>query len=277
MEPIRTVLVDDEPDAREGVRHLLEPDADIALVGEGRDGREAVELVERLEPELLFLDVQMPELDGFSALASIAESARPVVVFITAYDEYAVRAFEVHALDYLLKPFSDERFANTLQRAKDHVRQRRAGALGQRFAALFGDVAIQASSREGPGSDQPNASEPGQGEGRYYDRILVKTAKGSVFIRAEEIDWIQADDYYARLHVGDRGYLIRETMQSLEERLDPRQFVRVHRSAIVNVDRVQSLQPYFRGKHILTLKDGTRVTMSRSRRANFERAVGWRL
>jgi two-component system LytT family response regulator len=274
MEPIRTAIVDDEPDARDGIRDLLLRDADILVVGEGRTGREAAELIREARPELMFLDVHMPELDGFGALAAADDNPMPVVVFVTAHDEYALRAFEVQALDYLLKPFSDERFAEALHRAKEQVRQRRIGEVGHQLAELLSaDAAV-------PSPEAPYAGDRGaesSADQRYVDRMIVRTARGSIVVRTDDIDWIQADDYYAKLHVNGRNYLIRETMRHLEDRLDPRRFVRVHRSAIVNIDQVQTLEPYFRGAHVLTLKDGTQVTMSRSRRANFEKVVGWRV
>jgi two-component system LytT family response regulator len=265
MEPIHTAIADDEPDAREGIRELLGKDSDIIVVGEARTGPEAVALIRDLRPELVFLDVQMPELDGFAALAAAQTGPLPVVIFVTAYDDYALRAFEVHAADYLLKPFSDERFAEALRGGKEQVRQRRIGEVGHHLAELLSTETA------------PTSPEARHADERHLDRMMVRTAKGSIFLRTDDIDWIQADDYYARLHVGGRSYLIRETMRHLEKCLDPHRFVRVHRSAIVNIDRVQSLQPYFRGGHVLTLSDGTRVAMSRSRRANLEQAVGWRI
>jgi two-component system LytT family response regulator len=283
-EPIRTLVCDDEPDAREGLLALLSADLQITVVGQARTGREAATLIEETRPELVFLDIQMPELDGFGALAHVERRARavdtPVVVFVTAYDEYALRAFEVHALDYLLKPFSDERFTEALNIAKVRVRQRRAGELGQQLAALLDDAVPAA--HQPPDPELPALPISGLEHGtraatRYVDRLAVRTAKQVVFVRVDDIDWIEADDYYSKLHIGGRTYLIRETMGSLETRLDPARFARVHRSAIVNLDRVQTLQPYFRGAHVLTLRDGTRLTLSRSRRASFERALGCRL
>ena len=278
MDPIRTIVVDDEPNAREGVLGLLAGHDGVVVVGEARNGREAVSVIRHERPELLFLDIQMPELDGFGVLAELSPAEVPVVVFVTAYDAHALRAFEVHALDYLLKPFSDERFAQSLDVATHQVRQRRAGALGQQLANLLqegtGPTADSPAPPAASSRDADNA--PAEGE-PYLDRLMVPTPRGRVFIRADQIDWIEADDYYAKLHVGGRSYLVRETMQSLASRLDPRRFVRTHRSAIVNIDRIATLQPYFRGAHVLTLKDGTRVTLSRSRRPSFERAIGGRL
>ena len=278
MEPIRTVVVDDEPHARTGIIGLLAGQEGIVVAGEARNGREAVAVIRRERAELLYLDIQMPELDGFGVLRELSAVEMPVVVFVTAYDAHALHAFEVHALDYLLKPFSDERFAESLEVATRQVRQRRAGALGHQLAELLrGSAAdtVPASPATVATSDgereQPATAEP------WLDRLMVRTNKGTIFIRAEEIDWVQADDYYAKLHVGGRSYLVRETLQSLAARLDPKRFVRTHRSSIVNIDRVKTLQPYFRGAHILTLTDGTQVTLSRSRRAAFESAVGWKL
>jgi two-component system LytT family response regulator len=282
-DPIRTLVCDDEADAREGLLALLSGDPQIAVVGQARNGRETVALIEEANPELVFLDIHMPELDGFGALAHVRRAGvmdTPVVVFVTAYDEYALRAFEVHALDYLLKPFSDERFAEALQLAKARVRQRRAGELGQQLAALLEDAVPTAPQLHD--TDRADVSIPGNPDHEpsvgtpYTGRIAVRTARHVVFVRVNDIDWIEADDYYSKLHIGARAYLIRETMGSLEARLDPSRFARVHRSAIVNLDRVQTLQPYFHGAHVLTLRDGTRLTLSRSRRASFERALGCR-
>jgi two-component system, LytTR family, response regulator len=266
MQPIRTIVCDDEPDAREGILALLERDPQIAVVGQAGTGRETAALLDQVRPELVFLDIQMPELDGFGALEQADQAQPPVIVFVTAHDEHALRAFDARALDYLLKPFSDERFAEALQRAKTQVRQRRAGELVEQFAALVDDFPADAPG----GAPAPPAVRPA-------DRIMVRTTNQVVFVKVDDVDWIEADDYYAKLHVGGKAYLIRETMQSLEKRLDPKRFARVHRSAIVNLERIQGMQPYFRGSHVLTLRDGTRLTLSRSRRAGFERAIGGRL
>ena len=276
MHPIRTIVCDDEPDSREGVLALLAGDPQIAVAGQAATGREAAVLIEELRPELVFLDIQMPELDGFGALRQ-AGGALPVVIFVTAYDQHALHAFDVQALDYLLKPFSDERFAQALQRGKTQVRQRRAGELALQFAALVDDEAAQgaapAEAPRGAEPAEPVAAPPQQ----HTDRIMVRTTKQVVFVKVDDVDWIEADDYYSKLHVAGKAYLIRETMQSLEARLDPKRFARVHRSAIVNLDRIQGMQPYFRGAHVLTLRDGTRLTLSRSRRPTFERALGCRI
>ena len=280
MRQIRTLVCDDEPEAREGVLALLQHDPEIAIVGEAGDGREAVTLIEQLRPELVFLDVQMPELDGFGVLAAVP-APHPVVVFVTAYDAYTLRAFEVHALDYLLKPFGDARFAEALGAAKARVHERQAGELGQQITALL-QANLGAPGAEphrvGAPADAAGAAEPSAAERpAYLDRVMVRIARQAHPIKVEDIDWIEADDYYAKLHVAGRSYLVREPMQDLERRLDPKRFIRIHRSTIVNIDRVKLVQPYFHGAHVVTLKDGTRVRLSRSKRAAFERALGGRL
>jgi two-component system LytT family response regulator len=277
MQPISTVVCDDEPDAREGILALLADDPQVVVVGQAGTGLEAARLIEQQRPELVFLDIQMPELDGFGALAQLGGGHAPVVVFVTAHDQHALHAFDVHAIDYLLKPFSNERFGEALSHAKTSVRQRRAGEIIEQFAAVIDDSLDEQEQRTTTGASVATAAPAEPPTPRHADRIMVRTTNQVVFVRVQDVDWIEADDYYAKLHVGGRAYLIRETMQSLESRLDPRRFVRVHRSAIVNLDRINAMQPYFRGAHVLTLSDGTRLTLSRSRRASFERALGCQL
>lgn len=261
MEPVRTLVVDDEPEARAGVIHLLQGDPEIRVVGEGRTGLEAVDAIQVSRPELVFLDIQMPELDGFGVLTRV-DPPPPVVVFVTAYDEYALHAFEVHALDYLLKPFSDARFSEALARAKTQVLERRMGRLGHQLAGLL---------QQDPKQPSEPIGDPAQS---YLDRMMVRTTNGLSFVRVKDIDWIEARNYCSKLHVGGREYLIRETMQRLAAKLDPRRFVRIHRSTIVNLDRIERLEPYFNGSYVILLQDRTRLTLSRSRRANLERALG---
>jgi two-component system LytT family response regulator len=250
---IRTLLVDDEPLARQRLRALLEGDPDIDLVGECGDGRQAVAEVRRLAPELLFLDVQMPLLDGFGVLEALAGTPLPAVIFVTAYDRYALKAFEVNALDYLLKPFDRTRFGAAVQRAKAQVRQSRSGALDERLRDLLQTV-------------QPRRAGP--------ERLIVKSGGRVYFIRVEDIDWIEAAGNYVRLHVGKEDHLLRESMSGLEARLDASRFVRIHRSTIVNVDRIRELQPAFHGDHVIILHDGKELTLSRSHRERMEAALG---
>jgi two-component system, LytTR family, response regulator len=248
--PIRVAIVDDEPLARQALRIALEGDPEVVVVGDCI-GVDAPALIEREGVELVFLDVQMPEVDGFEVLAALRPGALPATVFVTAYDEYAVRAFEVHAIDYLLKPFDDARLMTALARAKERL-ARNGAAAGQPLIALLDERA----------------------RGGCVERFLVRARGKVVVVRAEDIDWIEAADYYATLHVGGESHLIRETMTDLEGSLDARRFVRVHRRAIVNIDRVREVHPLFRGDCTLVLADGTQVRLSRTRRSEFERMFG---
>ena len=257
--PVRTLVVDDEPLARAGMRGLLADDPDVALVGECANGREAVAAIRAHAPDLVLLDVQMPEVDGFGVVREIGAAAMPVVVFVTAFDQYALRAFEARALDYLLKPFSDERFHEALARAKEQVRQRRLGALSAQLAALLGVAGGAAPAT--PATPEPTT------------RLEVRLGGRRMFVAVADIDWIEASDYYVRLHAGGRSHLLRETLQELADRLDPRRFVRVHRSAMVAVDRVAELRTDGAGRHVLLLRDGTRLPVSRSRREQVEQAL----
>jgi len=239
---IRALVVDDEPLARERIRMLLEDESDIELIGECRDGAEAVRAIDEEGPDLVFLDVQMPEVDGFEVLEVIGPGRAPVVVFVTAYDEYAIRAFDVHALDYLLKPFDGERFRQAIGRARASIRAK-ADVDREKLAALLGDL---------------------RDERRYLERIVVKTAGRVVFLAIDEIDWIGGAGNYVELHAGERKHLVRDTMKAIESKLDPDKFVRVHRSHIVNMDRVKSMEPWFHGEYVLILEDGTELQSSRT-------------
>ena len=255
---IRTLVVDDEPLARQRLRTLLAVDPDLELVGECGDGRQAVTAVQELRPDLMFLDVEMPALDGFGVLHSLAGTPLPVVIFVTAYDRYALKAFEVHALDYLLKPFDKARFAAALQRGKAQVRLGQSSGMEQRLLALLQTVEERQPS--------PQQSLP--------QRLVVKSGGRINFVRVEELDWIEAAGNYVHLHLGKEDHLLRETLSGLEAKLDPARFVRIHRSTIVNIDRIRELQPAFHGDYVVKLKDGTELTMSRSCREKLEEALG---
>jgi two-component system LytT family response regulator len=242
-EALRALVVDDEPLARRLLRLLIERDPGVVVAGEC-SGVDAAAEIARTRPDILFLDVQMPEVDGFAVLAQVGAEAAPVVVFVTAYDRYAVRAFDVHAVDYLLKPIDEARFAQAFDRARAQARARRAGTADPRLRALLAD---------------------------HARRLLVRGREKTVVVDVGEIDWIEAADYYATLHVGGRSHLLRETLNELERRLDPARFFRVHRSAIVNLERVREIHPLFRGDAELVLRDGTRVRLSRTRRRDFQR------
>lgn len=242
--PMRVLVVDDEPLARENMRVLLAAAPEVEIVGECA-GPEAVAMIARHRPDIMFLDVQMPELDGFALLDLVGPDAVPAVVFVTAFDRYAVQAFEVRALDYLLKPFTDDRFEAALARAKARV-------LAHRQAA-------QTDARIGAPL-----------QARYRARFLVPGRDRSVVVETSGIDWVRAADYYVHLQCGGVSHLLRETMDEMERQLDPDQFVRVHRGAIVNLARVREVHPMFRGGCELKLADGTTLKLSRDRRAEFE-------
>ena len=252
MNPLRVLVVDDEPVARAGITALLAREPDLVVIGECGDGHTAVTAIQQHRPDLVLLDVQMPELDGFEVIEAVGPDAMPPVIFITAWDQFALKAFEVHALDYLLKPFDDERFHEAIGRVRRAIRQGRIGDLTSRLESL-----LEADSGA-----------------RYLARIVVRKASGAVFVPVEEIDWIEAADYCARIHTKGRVHVIRETMQRLEQKLDPRRFFRVHRSGIVNLDRVREMQPAPHGDHILILSDGGKVRLSRSRKAALEERLG---
>jgi two-component system LytT family response regulator len=243
---VRTVVVDDEPAARRGLRLLLERDPLIEIVGEAMGGVEAAELIERQCPDLAFLDVQMPGLDGFEVLERVGPEQRPVTVFVTAHDDYALRAFEVNAVDYLLKPFDDARFSSALRRAKEEVRYRQMGNVDERLSQL---LRYLQTARLAPAENS--------------DRILVKSSGEIFFLKPEEIDWIEAEGDYMKFHVAGKSHLMRETMARLEARLDAKRFIRIHRSTIVNLDRVRKLSPSFSGEYAVVLQDGTKLKLSR--------------
>lgn len=253
MTKIRAMVVDDEAMARERVVSMLRQEQDIELIGECSDGQQAVNAIAAQQPDLVFLDVQMPACDGFRVIEQVGPEKMPAVVFVTAYDEYAVRAFEVHALDYLLKPFGKERFQQALQHARAHVERRRAGDLGKRLMALVQDI---------------------KPEPQRLDRLVVKSAGRVFFLKTDDIVWIEAAGNYVRLHLAEDSHLFRETMNGIEARLDPRRFVRIHRSRIVNSDRIKELQPWFNGEYVVVLQNGTRLTLSRGYREKLQERLG---
>lgn len=253
MLPIKTLIVDDEPLGRERLRTLLEGDRDIVVIGECSDGAEAVITLSETECDLVFLDVQMPTMTGLEVVEAIGPDRMPTVIFVTAYDRYALRAFEVHALDYLLKPFDRERLGKALERAKSHIRKDKTAEANQQLLALLEEV------------------KPGR---KALDRLVIKEGGRVFFLKMEEIDWIEAASNYVRLHVGVETHLVRETMNALESRLDASQFLRIHRSTIVNIERVQEFQPLFHGDYAVILKDGTQLTMSRTYRQRLPELFG---
>jgi len=250
---IRTLVVDDEPIARARVLRLLSEEPDIDVVGECGDGPQAVTAITAMSPDLIFLDVQLPEMDGFEVARALQPDRMPAVVFVTAFDQYALRAFECHALDYLLKPFSAQRFKAALAHARQQLAQRQATTIGRQLLDILPDM---------------RQREP------VMDRLVVKSSGRVYFVRIADIDWCEAAGNYVSLHVGPQCHLIRETMSRLEAQLDTRQFVRIHRSTIVNIDRVQELRSSFNGEHVLLLRDGTRLTLSRGYRDGLQARLG---
>jgi len=240
---IRALIVDDESLARKRVSHLLGEDPDVEVLAECKNGREAVEQILEKRPDLVFLDIQMPELNGFEVLETVGRENLPAVIFITAYDQYALKAFEFHAIDYLLKPFTDDRFWQSLEWTKEALRQDNARILNSRIHALL---------------DQLQEKE------RYIKRFLIKMGGRIRLVPTADIDWIEASGYYACLHIGKETALLRQTMNNLAERLDPEQFVRIHRSTIIQVKTIKEIHPWFHREFVVILKDGTKLNISKS-------------
>jgi len=253
MKPIRAFIVDDEPLAREWLRTLILEEPGVALVGEARDGREAITKLTETKPDLLFLDVQMPELDGFDVLRALDPATLPVVIFVTAYDTHALKAFEVHALDYLLKPFERDRFRVAMERARERCAPRGGEAAARRLVELLESLGAKA---------------------RGLDRVAVKTDGVIKLVRLADVDFIEAAGRYVTLHAGKEQHLVRETMNDLEAKLDPTVFARVHRSAIVNLDRVRELKTESHGEVTIVLADGRTLRWSRSYRERLEALLG---
>jgi two-component system LytT family response regulator len=240
--PFTALLVDDEPLAREGLRILLARDPDVSAVHEARNGQEAVEAIRALRPDLVFLDVQMPEMDGFAVAQEVGAAQMPAVVFVTAHDKYAIQAFEINAIDYLLKPVTEERFAKALARAKARLEIRPADEAKRQILSLLETIA----------SPQ-----------RPVKRLAVRSAGKTVFVDIEDIDWMEAADNYVQLHAGRAEHLLHVTMNTLEKSLDPGLFLRIHRSVIVNVRRIKELEPVMHGEYVITLANGVRLQSGR--------------
>jgi two-component system LytT family response regulator len=250
---LRAIVVDDEMLARQIIREMLANDSEVEIVAECVNGREAVEAIQTHKPDLLFLDIQMPEVAGFEVLEAIKGERLPGVIFVTAYDQYAVRAFEYHALDYLLKPFDRERFEMAVSRAKSYLRRERNGELDRRIIALL--EALKAESK-------------------YVERLVIKNGGRVFFLETGEVNWVEAEGNYVRLHTDKKAHLLRETISSLEEQLDPKKFLRVHRSTIVRIDSIRELQPWFHGEYHIILHNGTKLTLSRNYREQLQAVLG---
>ena len=253
MKKLRTLIVDDEPLARERLTSLLSAEQDIEVIGQCRDGEEAVLSIQQHKPDLVFLDIQMPAVSGFDVIDAVGSEHMPLVIFVTAYDQHALRAFKVRALDYLLKPFDRERFQDALQRARTHIQRDESDDVGRRLLALVKDLR----------RDQPRT-----------DRLVIKSGGRLFFLRSDEIDWVEASGNYVRLHVGATSHLLRETMNAIEGRLDADKFFRIHRSRMVNIERVQEMQPWLNGEYAVVLRSGTRLTLSRGYREKLQERLG---
>ena len=259
-QPIRALIVDDEPLAREGIHLLLAEDEDITVVAECANGEEAVEAIEMHRPDLVFLDVQMPGLDGFEVLRRIRSERMPLVVFVTAFDKFAIPAFEAHALDYVLKPVVRRRFKETLRFVKKRHKEKTASELTHRILSMLADK-----------DPQLLASSVTR---KYPDRIPIRQGDRIQFVTVSEIDWIEAAENYVNLHAGRATHLMRGSLTALEKKLDPKQFTRIHRSTIVNVGRIKELQQHFQGEYFVILHDKTRLKLSRTYRESLATIFG---
>ena len=243
MSSVTALIADDEPLARERIRSLLADFPEVTIVGEARDGKETLSLIRRLHPMIVFLDVQMPEMNGFEVLEKVSPGSASALIFVTAYDAFALRAFEVHAVDYLLKPFDRARFAAAVNHALDTLAQRSGGGFDSRVLALLQSI---------------------RSERRPDERVAIRTDQGVYFVRTAEIDWLEASSNYVKIHTGAQEHVLRDSLKNFEERLDPARFLRVHRSAIVNLDSIQRLEPWSHGEYSVVLRDGTRLMSSRT-------------
>jgi two-component system, LytTR family, response regulator len=268
---LRTVIVDDEPLGRDVVRHMLQSHPDIVVVGEAANGVKALEEIRAQQPQLVFLDIKMPKLGGLEVLKTLSSDsgALPVVIFTTAYDEYAVQAFERNALDYLLKPFDQERFNEALARARRHVRTAHEADFGRRLRDLIASNSFGAlDSTPKPRHDRPPE--------RVLSRFTLKEGGRVTFVSVDAVDWFEASGNYVGLHVQGKTHLIHETLSDVEQSLDPTRFLRIHRSTIVQVDRIKELQPFTNGEFVVILHDGTRLKLSRSFRERADEVLGIR-
>jgi two-component system LytT family response regulator len=254
MERIRALIVDDEMIARQGLRTLLAADTGIEIIGECRNGREAVKAIREQSPDLVFLDVQMPQMSGFDVVAELGAANMPAIVFVTAYDQYAIKAFEIDAMDYLLKPFDEERLHKTIARVKNYFRHGSFAELNKTLSTLL---------------TRFERAEP-----KHNERIVIKSGGRIFFVNADEIDWIEAAGNYVRLYVGEKSHLLRETMDAMSAKLDANRFVRIRRSLIVNVGQIKALQPLFKGEYQIILQDGTELRSSRRYRDQLNPLLG---
>jgi two-component system LytT family response regulator len=267
--PMRVLIVDDEPIARRRISRLLKLEDDVEVVNEVGSGTDAVAAIKEQRPDLVFLDVQMPDLDGFGVVSALGDPEQmPAIVFVTAYNEYAVKAFDVNAVDYVLKPFDGERFRSAFQRARTTLEQKNSAEAGRRIKALLEEVLGEQRAQALTAAGAANGATPAPTvpRARYLDRLMVKHDGRVFFVKVADVDWFEASGNYVRVHVGRVSHLIRETMHGIEAQLDPNLFARIHRAVIVNMDRIRELQPWFAGDYIVILRDGRQLKLSRTYR-----------
>ena len=263
MDDIRVLIVEDEPLARRRLVNLLKDRPGYEIAGECGDGQTAVKAIVAQSPDLILLDVQMPEMNGFEVLEALDPDCMPAIIFVTAYDEYALHAFEVHALDYLLKPFDDERLEKALACARERIHHHRIDGLGRQLVALAQNLQPEPPAEY----DLPPSPD-------YLERIALKSSDRIVLLKVDDIDWVEGAGVYVKLHAGEKTHLLRDTLKHLECSLDPARFMRIHRSTIVNVDRIKELTSYFHGEYLVLLEDGTQLKLSRTYRDRLEALVG---
>jgi len=262
MQKIRALVVDDERIARQGICMHLASEPDVEIIAECANGIDAVSIIHEQLPDLVFLDVQMPGLDGFGVVEAVGSERMPTVIFVTAYDKYALRAFDIHALDYLLKPFDGERFSKALERARVQINQTSGEGINTRLLSLLADI------KSGQSQIENSKAKP-----KYLERLVIKSAGRISFLSAEEVDWMEAADNYVELHAGREAHLVRDTMNALETKLDPAKFLRIRRSTIINIGCIKELKPLFRGEYVIILKNGKELTSSRRYRNNLGRLL----
>jgi two-component system LytT family response regulator len=255
---IWALIVDDEPLAHKALRSMLKDDPEMEVIVGCLDGNEAVQIIREQSPDVVFLDIQMPEMDGFQVIEEVGVKLMPVTVFVTAFDKHALRAFEAHAIDYLLKPFDHDRFNTALQRAKTQVRQRKLGEINESLFAVLKDLK--------PESNELDLKTEKVLHKEAIDRVAIKASGRVYFLKVEEIDWVESAGDYLSLHAASKTHLIRETMENFHAKLNPQKFLRIHRSFVVNIERIKDIQPFFKGDYVITLVSGKRLKSSRSYR-----------
>ncbi|MDB6094378.1 MAG: two component transcriptional regulator, LytTR family [Verrucomicrobia bacterium] len=274
MKKIRTLIVDDEPLAREGLETQLRADPEISIVGQCGDGQAALDAIRTLRPDLVFLDIQMPKRDGFAVLAELKPAERPVIVFATAYDQHAIRAFEVCAIDYLLKPYSDSRFAAALTKAKHEIHQAHSSTLTQKVEELLERVrAMDAARVETPPPPEQAPATTTAPAADYTDRIILKADGALHFIKTRDVIWIEAQGDFVRVQSNGKTQLVRETLQSMEQKLDGTKFLRIHRSYLVNLEHVRKVELALYGDYVVFVSDGSKLRMSRNYRTKLKALV----